>query len=141
MSLREIWYATTAIAMGGHTSFASMSEGPLTVPLSVPVEMGGDGGPGTNPEQLFALGFASSFLAAMTAISLRRAIALSDEVSVVAEVGVGPAERGLGFKVCLHVSLPGLEKPVAEALIRTAQSFCPYSNGTRLNVDVDVVLA
>jgi lipoyl-dependent peroxiredoxin len=112
------------------------SDGRLTVSLSIPKEMGGTGGPGTNPEQLFAVGYAACFHSALLSVAQDRNVDASDS-TVTARVGIGPTGHGgFGLTVALDVHAPRLSRAVAEDLMRRADERCPYSNATRNNVEV-----
>ncbi|WP_282158520.1 organic hydroperoxide resistance protein [Shimia thalassica] len=130
-------YTTSANASGGREGRAVSEDGTLDVTLSTPKELGGAGGDGTNPEQLFAAGYAACFLSAIKFIAMQQKIALSPDASVKAIVGIGPHEVvGFGLDVDLEVSLPGLDAAVAEKLVETAHSTCPYSHATRGSLDI-----
>ena len=134
----NVLYKTHAKATGGRDGTAETLDGSLKVKLSTPKELGGAGGDGNNPEQLFAAGYAACFIGAMKAVtSQNKAWKVPADASVTSEVGIGPREEGgFGLTVALNVSLPGLEKDVAEQLVETAHQVCPYSNATRGNIDV-----
>jgi Ohr subfamily peroxiredoxin len=107
------------------------------VKLSTPKELGGGGGPGNNPEQLFAAGYAACFIGAMKAVAAQGGPKVPADASVTSTVGIGPrSEGGFGLDIALEVSLPGLAQADAEALVAKAHQVCPYSNATRGNVDV-----
>jgi len=111
------------------------------VQLSTPKELGGAGGAGTNPEQLFAAGYSACFIGALKFVGAKEKIAVPADVSVTAQVGIGPIPTGFALDVELVISLPGLERAVAEDLVEKAHQVCPYSNATRGNVDVRLTLA
>ncbi|OLT18689.1 organic hydroperoxide resistance protein [Pseudonocardia sp. CNS-139] len=116
---------------------AATSDGLLDVTLAIPKEMGGPGG-ATNPEQLFAAGWASCFHSAVKLIAAQRKLDVGDS-AVVAEVSVHPtAEGGFALSAALHVELGGLDQAVADDLVQAAHAVCPYSNATRGNVPVTV---
>jgi len=102
--------------------------------------LGGAGGNGTNPEQLFAAGYSACFLGAMKYVAAQGKIALPADVSVNGNVGIGQIPTGFGIQVELKISLPGLAREAAEALIAKAHVVCPYSNATRGNIDVTLTL-
>ena len=108
----------------------------LDLALSVPKELGGPGGTGTNPEQLFAAGYAACFLGAVKFVARARKIAIPDDASVTAAVGIGAVAVGYGLEVDLKISLPGMDRATAEELVTGAHERCPYSNATRGNIDV-----
>lgn len=133
----KVLYKTTAKATGGRDGSAATTDGTFNVKLSTPRELGGAGGPGNNPEQLFAAGYAACFIGAMKAVAAQGGIKVPADVSVTSTVGIGPrSEGGFGLDIDLAVSLPGLAKADAEALVAKAHQVCPYSNATRGNVDV-----
>jgi osmotically inducible protein OsmC len=137
----KILYTAEATATGGRAGRAASSDGNLAVSLAVPTEMGGPGGAGTNPEQLFAAGYAACFENALMGVARRQKVALGDGVSVTARVGIGPVEGGTyGLDVELRITLPGLGRPEAEALVEAGHRVCPYSNATRGNIDVRLVI-
>jgi osmotically inducible protein OsmC len=129
-------YTAVATATGeGRNGHARSSDGLLDLDLAVPKEMGGAGG-ATNPEQLFAAGYAACFHNALKVVARRQKVAV-DGSAVTAEVGIGPdGEGGYGLEVALRVELTGLDQPAAEALVEAAHQVCPYSNATRGNVPV-----
>ena len=130
-------YTAIATATGdGRNGHARSSDGIVDVDLAIPVEMGGAGG-ATNPEQLFAAGYAACFHSALKVVAERQGAILSDS-AVTAEVGIGPDDAGgFGLEVALHVELGGgLDQASAEALVEAAHQVCPYSNATRGNIAV-----
>jgi osmotically inducible protein OsmC len=112
----------------------------LAVPLTTPRALGGTGGGGTNPEQLFAAGYVASFLRAIQDVAARDTLAIPPESWVEATVGVGTIPQGFGLEVELRIALPGLSDRAAEALINTAHEVCAYANATRGNIAVRLVL-
>lgn len=138
----EVKYTAHASATGGRDGRARTDDGSLDVKLTTPKELGGAGGEGNNPEQLFAMGYSACFIGAMKVASGQTKIKVPNDVSVNAEVGIGPRSAGgFGIAVKLNVSLPGLDKADAEKLVETAHTICPYSNATRGNVDVTTTIA
>ncbi len=134
-------YTATATATGsGRGGQVQSSDDVLVAALSIPKELGGAGGDGTNPEQLFAAGFAACFHSALHVVARRHKTAV-DGSSVTAQVGIGPQGQGYGLAVELRVDLPGVEPTTAKALADAAHQVCPYSNATRGNLDVAVVTA
>jgi osmotically inducible protein OsmC len=136
MALDKVLYTAHATATGGREGSAKSSDGALDVRLSTPKELGGAGGPGTNPEQMFAAGYSACFIGAMKAVAGKQKIALPADVSIAADVGIGPIPAGFGIQVALNISLPGMERSAAEKLVAAAHEVCPYSNATRGNIDV-----
>lgn len=112
------------------------SDGVLDVKLGVPKEMGGAGGAVTNPEQLFAAGYSACFLGALKFVASKEKVKIPDDASIEGTVGIGAIPTGFGIEVQLDISLPGIERSVAEDLVKKAHVVCPYSNATRGNIDV-----
>ena len=138
-SIAQAVYTATATSTGGRTGTTESSDGKIKLQLSTPKALGGDDGPGTNPEQLFASGYSACFIGALKFVAGARKIALSKEVSIRADVSIGPhgsKANAFNIAVVLNVSVPGVERSVAEALVAAAHEVCPYSNATRGNVDV-----
>jgi lipoyl-dependent peroxiredoxin len=133
----DVKYRTTATAHGGRDGTARTEDGTFEVKLATPKELGGAGGAGNNPEQLFAAGYAACFIGAMKAAAGSLKLRVPAETTVTATVGIGPrSEGGFGLDVELRVQLPGLDRADAERLVAAAHQICPYSNATRNNVDV-----
>jgi osmotically inducible protein OsmC len=136
----KILYTATAHVTGGRDGHGRTSDGELDVNLRRPTEMGGEGG-GTNPEELFAVGYAACFESALAGVARRRHLDVG-EVSIDSAVSLMPTGDG-GYKlaVTLDVSLPSVERDVAADLVHGAHLVCPYSNATRGNIDVELLLA
>jgi osmotically inducible protein OsmC len=135
----NVLYRTSATATGGRVGSAVTPDGNLKVGLSRPKELGGDGATGTNPEQLFAAGYAACFLSSMEFVASQGGPKVPGNTNVKATVGIGPrTEGGFGLEVGLAVHLPGLARADAETLVKKAHQVCPYSNATRSNLDVRV---
>jgi osmotically inducible protein OsmC len=134
--LEKVLYRAEATATGGREGRAMSSDGVLDVALSVPKELGGAGGAATNPEQLFAAGYAACFLGAVKLVARQRKLALPEDVAVTAAVGIGAVAVGYGLEVELGVHLPGLDREIAEEIVTGAHERCPYSNATRGNIAV-----
>jgi lipoyl-dependent peroxiredoxin len=133
----NVLYQTSARATGGRDGHSATLDGAVDVQLSTPKELGGAGGAGVNPEQLFATGYAACFLGAMKFVGSQDGPKVPADATVIATVGIGPrSEGGFGLEIALEISLPGIEHEVAEALVAKAHQVCPYSNATRNNVDV-----
>ena len=138
----QVLYRTSATASGGREGEARSSDDRLAVALSVPKELGGDGGKGTNPEQLFAAGYAACFLSAIKATAAQTKTKIPAEATVSATVGIGPRSAGgYGLTVALSISLPGIAPEEARKIVDAAHEVCPYSNATRNNVDVALTVA
>ncbi|MES1928750.1 Ohr subfamily peroxiredoxin [Salinisphaera dokdonensis CL-ES53] len=136
MSVDKVLYTAKATATGGRDGRATSSDNALDVSLSAPKALGGAGGDGTNPEQLFAAGYSACFIGAMNVVAGREKVKLPDEMKIDGEVGIGPMGDAFGIEVTLNVSLPGMEQGVADDLVAKAHQVCPYSNATRGNIDV-----
>src|SRR6266436_792527 len=127
MKPEKILYEAEVTATGGRDGKASSSDGLLSVSLSLPKEMGGPGGQGTNPEQLFAAGYAACFQSALMLIARRQHVD-ANQSAITAKVGVGPTgDGGFGLEVELQVSIPGVDKATGEQLVELAHQVCPYS--------------
>ncbi|MCQ4249369.1 organic hydroperoxide resistance protein [Pseudomonas stutzeri] len=129
-------YTATATATGGRDGRAVSPDGMLDVKLATPRELGGQGGDGTNPEQLFAAGYSACFIGALKFVAGQQKQQLPADTSITGQVGIGQIPGGFGLEVQLNVSLPGLDQAVAEQLTEAAHQVCPYSNATRGNIDV-----
>jgi Ohr subfamily peroxiredoxin len=140
MSIEKVLYRAHARATGGRDGRATSSDDVLDVRLTTPRELGGAGGAGTNPEQLFAAGYSACFLGAMKFVAARDKIALPADASVEGSVGIGPIPTGFGIEVELRISLPGFERAQAQRIVDAAHIVCPYSNATRGNIDVKLVV-
>lgn len=134
-------YTATATATGsGRGGQVESSDNNLVADLTIPKELGGAGGAGTNPEQLFAAGFAACFHSALHVVARRQKVSVEGS-SVTAHVDLGQAGIGYGLAVQLEVSLPNVDANTAQALADAAHQVCPYSNATRGNIDVAVKVA
>jgi osmotically inducible protein OsmC len=136
MSIEKVLYRATANATGGRDGRATSADGQVDLRLTTPRELGGAGGTGTNPEQLFACGYSACFLGAMKFVAARDKLAMPADASVQGTVGIGAIPAGFGIEVDLQVSLPGMDRATAEQLVERAHGVCPYSNATRNNIDV-----
>lgn len=136
MAGKEILYRASAEATGGRDGRAISSDGVLDVELTTPQAMGGAGGKGTNPEQLFAAGYSACFIGAMKFVAGRDKLPMPEDASIEGEVGIGQIPGGFGIEVELKISLPGMDDTQADTLIKEAHKVCPYSNATRGNIDV-----
>ncbi|QQQ18982.1 organic hydroperoxide resistance protein [Brevundimonas vitis] len=135
----DVLYKAHATASGGGRNGRSRTDdGKIDVSLSVPKAMGGDDGPGTNPEQLFATGYAACYLGALRLVSGKAGTPVGPDTQVHATIGFGPNTRGEGYNldVALKITDHGLDQATIDALIAKAHEVCPYSNATRGNVDV-----
>ncbi|GAA4329574.1 organic hydroperoxide resistance protein [Pigmentiphaga soli] len=136
MSIAKVLYRAGATATGGRDGRSVSDDGKLELSLSTPRELGGAGGEGTNPEQLFASGYSACFLSALKFVAGREKVALPADASVHGKVGIGAIPTGFGIEVDLEISLPGVDRATAESLVEKAHVVCPYSNATRNNIDV-----
>jgi lipoyl-dependent peroxiredoxin len=141
MALEKVLYTAQATATGGRDGKSESSDGRLSAKLSVPKGLGGDDGPGTNPEQLFAAGYSACFIGAMKFVAGQKKISLPADVKVTADVGIGPIATGFGIQVALKISIPGMDAAKAQELVNAAHVVCPYSNATRGNIDVKLSVA
>jgi Ohr subfamily peroxiredoxin len=139
MAIDKALYTAHATSTGGRVGTTESSDGVLKMSLTTPKELGGGGGNGTNPEQLFAAGYSACFIGAMKAVAARQKISLPADVSITADVSIGPMtgkEGAFGIAVAMAVHVPGLDKAAAEKLVALAHEVCPYSNATRGNIEV-----
>jgi Ohr subfamily peroxiredoxin len=136
----KILYTAEAIVEGGRDGHGRTSDDRLDLELSIPDSMGGDGGEGTNPEQLFAVGYAACFQSALLGVARGRALDVSDS-QIIATVGIGPTGHG-GFtlQVSLDLHAPHISYQEASELMARAHERCPYSNATRGNIDVSLTV-
>ena len=139
----KVLYTAHGSATGGREGPGASSDETLNVKLTTPKELGGNGATGTNPEQLFSVGYAACFIGALKFVAGQEKIKIADDTKVNAEVGIGPRDDGTGFgiKVALHVHIPGMDKGDAEALVKKADVVCPYSHATQGNIEktIDIV--
>ena len=138
--LDKVVYTAHAHTTGGRDGRSVSDDGLLDVKLNPPKAMGG-GGTGTNPEQLFAAGYSACFMGAMKHVAGMKKIAVPADAAIDASVDIGPIPAGFGIAVKMVVSLPGMDRVVAQDLVDTAHQVCPYSNATRGNIVVDLSLA
>lgn len=135
----KIVYTAEATSTGGRVGRGKTSDGKLDLALDKPVEMGGKG-EGANPEQLFAIGYSACFLGALKFVAGQNKVAVPDDAAITALVGFGPIPNGFGLQVELKISVPGIDRAVAQDLVNKAHIVCPYSNATRGNVDVTLTV-
>jgi len=141
MSIEKVLYTAQATANGGRDGRAKSSDNVLDIQLSTPRELGGAGGPGTNPEQLFAAGYSACFLGALKFVAGKEKVALPADTTVTGRVGIGAIPTGFGIEAELRINVPGLPKDQVQSLVEKAHIVCPYSNATRGNIDVKLVVA
>jgi Ohr subfamily peroxiredoxin len=138
-SLEKRLYTAAATSTGGRDGRARSDDGTLDLAIVPPRSLGGHGA-GTNPEQLFAAGYAACFGSAIAAVARAKKVT-TGPISVTTKVTLGTIGQGYGLAVELEASLPELARDQAEALVAAAHQVCPYSNATRGNIVVDVKLA
>ena len=134
--LDKVLYTARAHTTGGRDGASRSDDGRLDVTLSSP----GTSGTGTNPEQLFAAGYSACFIGAMKAVAAKQKITLPQDLAIDAEVDLGPIPNAYGIAARLNISLPGMERAAAQALVEAAHQVCPYSNATRGNIDVTLTI-
>jgi Ohr subfamily peroxiredoxin len=132
--LDKVLYTAKSHVTGGREGEGRSSDGRIEVKLSSP----GGAGTGTNPEQLFAIGYSACFMGAMKAVAPKLKLTVPQDAAIDAEVDLGPTSLGFGIAARLNVSLPGMERAQAEQLVAEAHKVCPYSNATRNNIDVKI---
>ena len=140
MSIEKVLYRAEATSTGGREGTSRSSDGILDLKLTTPKELGGNGLPGTNPEQLFAAGYSACFLGALKYVAGVAKVALPAETKITGNVGIGQIPTGFGIEVTLTVDIPGVDRAVAQGLVDKAHIVCPYSNATRGNIDVTLKL-
>lgn len=141
MALDTVLYTAHATSTGGRAGSSSSDDQRLKVALSVPKGLGGDDGPGTNPEQLFAAGYSACFLGALKFVAGQKKVAIPADTTIKADISIGPIPTGFGIQAALTVTVPGVDRAVAEELVQAAHIVCPYSNATRGNIDVTLTVA
>jgi Ohr subfamily peroxiredoxin len=140
MKPEKILYTAQVTTTGGRDGRALASNQALEVRLDTPRELGGAGGPGTNPEQLFAAGYSACFLSALKFVAGKSKVALPAGSRIVAAVGIGPIATGFALQARLEISIPDLPREQVQLLVEQAHQVCPYSNATRGNIDVTLVV-
>jgi Ohr subfamily peroxiredoxin len=138
-TLDKVVYTAHAHTTGGREGTSRSDDGMLDVKLSPPKAMGGSG-TATNPEQLFAAGYSACFMGAMKHVAGMKKLTVPADAFIDAEVDIGPIPAGFGIAARLNVSLPGMDRAVAQDLVDTAHQVCPYSNATRGNINVTITL-
>jgi Ohr subfamily peroxiredoxin len=136
--LQNVAYTAKATATGGREGVAKSDDGRLDVNLSTPKGLGGDDGQGTNPEQLFAAGYAACFIGALKFVAGSEKIELPSDTHINSQVSIGAIEGGFGIAVKLAVSLGDMDKTAAQDLVDKAHQVCPYSNATRGNIEIEL---
>ncbi len=136
MSIEKVLYRSKATSQGGREGTSRSSDGVLDLKLTTPKELGGAGGNGTNPEQLFAAGYSACFLGALKFVAGQQKVTLPQDLTITGEVGIGQIPTGFGIEVDLTINGPGMDKTQLQGLVDKAHIVCPYSNATRNNIDV-----
>jgi Ohr subfamily peroxiredoxin len=136
-SLDKVLYTARTHSVGGREGSGRSDDGRIEVKLSSP----GGAGNGTNPEQLFGVGYSACFLGAMKAVAPKVGVTVPPDTAIDAEVDLGPSSLGYGIAVRMKITVPGLERAKAEQLVAEAHKVCPYSNATRNNIAVEITVA
>lgn len=137
--LDKVVYTAHAHTTGGRDGRSVTDDGLLDVKLSPPKAMGG-AGTATNPEQLFAAGYSACFMGALKHVAGLKKVAVPADAAIDASIDIGPIPAGFGIAARLAISLPGMDRAVAQDLVDAAHQVCPYSNATRGNIDVELTL-
>ena len=139
----KVLYTTQATSTGGRAGSSKSADGALAVTLTTPKELGGDGAPGTNPEQLFAAGYSACFLGALKFVAGKAGVKIPADANVTAKIGIGPRDDGTGFGIeaALTISVPGVDRAAVEKLVEQAHVVCPYSHATKGNIPVTLTVA
>jgi len=139
----RVLYTAHGSATGGREGQAATDTGNVKLVLNTPKELGGGGGDGTNPEQLFSMGYSACFLGALKFVAGKEKVKIPEDARVSADVGIGARDDGQGFGIAvkLTISVPGVDNAVVEDLVKKAHVVCPYSHATRGNIDVDLQVA
>ncbi len=139
MSLdKKLYTAEVRVTGGRENGTAKSNDEQLDLRIGSPKELGGDGNSGTNPEQLFAAGYAACFIGAMRVVAGRMKVNIPEDLHIDSKVSLGVVGEAYGIDAALHVTLPGMEQGVAEQLVEASHQVCPYSNATRGNIDVSL---
>ena len=136
-------YTAHGSATGGREGQAATDTGNVKLVLNTPKELGGGGGEGANPEQLFAMGYSACFLGALKFVAGKEKVKIPEDARVSADIGIGPRDDGQGFGITakLTVSVPGLDRAAVEDLVKKAHVVCPYSHATKGNIPVETTVA
>ena len=140
MNIEKVLYRAKATSTGGRDGKSAASDSGLNAKLTTPKELGGTGGDGTNPEQLFAMGYSACFIGAMKFAAMQQKIKLPDDTAIEGIVGIGQIPAGFGIEVELKISVPGMDRQQVQDIVDKAHSICPYSNATRGNTNVTLTL-
>ena len=139
----KVLYSTQATSTGGREGSSKSADGVLSVTLTTPKELGGNGATGTNPEQLFAAGYSACFLGALKFVAGKSGVKIPAETTVTGQVGIGARDDGQGFgiEVALTITVPGVDRATVEKLVEGAHVVCPYSHATKGNIPVTLTVA
>ena len=141
MSVDAKYHTTATASGGGRDGKTALADGTMSFDLVVPNELGGPGGPGANPEKLFAMGYSACFLSAMRTASVKTKIKRPEGSTVTATIGIGPrSEGGFGITAALDVYVPDLPEADARKLVEVTHETCPYSNAIKASVDVKITI-
>ena len=143
MPFEKALYTAEMISTGGRDGIANRPDGSFPLKLTVPTAIGGPGGEGTNPEELFAAGYSACFLGALKFVAGKEKVKIPDDAKITTRVGIGPRDDGTGFgiEVAISAELPGIERELAEKLVAAAHIVCPYSHAMRTSTEVPVSVA
>ncbi|MDR7127314.1 organic hydroperoxide resistance protein [Pseudotabrizicola sp. 4114] len=141
MTPEKILYTAEMTTTAGRDGKSNRPDGSFPLTLTVPKGLGGPGGDGTNPEELFAAGYSACFIGALKVVGRQAKVKIPDDVQVTARIGVGQIEGGYALTAELVVALPDLDRDTAIKLVEEAHAVCPYSNATRGNIDVKLTVA
>ena len=139
----NVLYSTQATSTGGREGKSATADGVLAVTLSTPKALGGGGGPGTNPEQLFAAGYSACFLGALKYVAGKAGVKIPAEATVTAKIGIGARDDGQGFGIeaALTITVPGVARATVEDQVAQAHVVCPYTHATKGNIPVTLTVA
>lgn len=140
MKVEKVLYRGKAKSTGGRDGRTQTEGGDIDVKLTTPKELGGGGGAGANPEQMFAAGYSACFIGAMKFVAMQQKIKLPDDTSIDGIVGIGQIPGGFGIEAELRISVPGLDKATVQSIVDKAHMVCPYSNATRGNIEVKLTV-
>jgi Ohr subfamily peroxiredoxin len=140
MKIEKVLYRGHGKATGGRDGRVQIMDADLNLKMTTPKEMGGGGGAGANPEQMFAAGYSACFIGAMKFVAGQEKMKLPDDTNIEGIVGIGQIPGGFGIEVELKISVPGFDKAKVKAIVDKAHTVCPYSNATRNNVEVKLTI-
>lgn len=140
MNIEKVLYRGKGKATGGRDGRVRTANGDIDTKLTTPKELGGPGGVGTNPEEMFAIGYSACFIGAMKFAAMQQKIKLPDDTNIEGHVGIGQIPGGFGIEVELKINVPGMDKEQVRAIVDKAHTVCPYSNATRGNVNVTLTV-